>query len=209
MFCIFHAKSHIIWVYIHSNIEDIPSFVSHNDRRLNLLGEMIELKRLELERISQRHDSTLLCIINLYESARSNIIFLRKQHRYLSSFAEQLSREGQIRNKLSDCTLNTLHNVEEQRGWNWKINGINLDVLCLFNVFNLMCFVFNQLEIAKVSSNFEWFFSKIFSKPETWASQQNLTRLKKSYQIRVVRVTVYAIRNNFIDLKFWQFWIMG
>ena len=76
---------------------------------------MIELKRLELERISGRHDMTLSSIINLYISAGNNIISLRKQHRNLSLFAEQLSREGQIRNKLSDCILNTLHNIEEQR----------------------------------------------------------------------------------------------
>jgi len=98
-----------------TNVEEIPSFIKRNDRRLNLLKEMIELKRLELERISARHDCTLSSIISLYISAGNNIISLRKQHRTLSLFAEQLSREGQIRNKLSDSILNTLHNIEEQR----------------------------------------------------------------------------------------------
>ena len=100
---------------IFSDIEEIPTFCAQNDRRLNLLKQMIELKRLELERISGRHDLTLASIISLYISAGNNIINLRKQHRNLSLFAEQLSREGQIRNKLSDCILNTLHNIEEQR----------------------------------------------------------------------------------------------
>merc|ERR1712228_255289 len=138
-----------------TSIDEIPSFCVHNDRRLNLLAEMIELKRNELERISGRHDGTLDSIIDLYLSATASVIHLRKQHRFLSSFAEQLSREGQIRNKLSDSILSTLHNIEEQRkNLLNKIESPSWEIKHHFHILSFEHFRGNQqphlLEIAEV-----------------------------------------------------------
>jgi len=119
------------------------------------LAEMIELKRNELERISGRHDHTLQAIISLFCSCKMNILFLRKQHRFLSSFAEQLSREGLVRNKWSDSILSTLHNVEEQRKKLLnKIESPSWEIKHHFHLLSFEHFRGNQqphlLEIAEV-----------------------------------------------------------
>merc|ERR1712228_46918 len=93
--------------------------------------------------------------IDLYLSATASVIHLRKQHRYLSSFAEQLSREGLIRNKLSDCILNTLHNIEEQRkNLLNKIESPSWEIKHHFHILSFEHFRGNQqphlLEIAEV-----------------------------------------------------------
>ena len=96
-------------------MDAIPQFVALNDRRLALLGEMIDFKRSELERISHRHDETLSSMMSLYRSATANVISLRTEHRSLSCLASQLSREGAVRNAESESILNALHEMEEER----------------------------------------------------------------------------------------------
>merc|ERR1712228_58603 len=93
--------------------------------------------------------------IDLYLSATASVIHLRKQHRFLSSFAEQLSREGQIRNKLSDSILSTLHNIEEQRkNLLNKIESPSWEIKHHFHILSFEHFRGNQqphlLEIAEV-----------------------------------------------------------
>merc|ERR1712228_1088545 len=93
--------------------------------------------------------------IDLYLSATASVIHLRKQHRFLSSFAEQLSREGQIRNKLSDSILSTLHNIEEQRkNLLNKIESPSWEIKHHFHILSFEHFRGNQqpllLEFAEV-----------------------------------------------------------
>eukprot|EP01083_Nonionella_stella_P075102 203956_1 len=137
------------------NMDDIPSFLQINEDRLRLLAEMIELKRNELERISVRHDHTLQCIIDLYISATDNVLLLRKQHGDLSSFAFELSREGQLRNTRSDLILSTLHNIDEQRkNLLNKIESPSWEIKHHFHILSFEHFRGNQqphlLEIAQV-----------------------------------------------------------
>lgn len=136
-------------------METIPRFLSSNDRRLTLLAEMIDLKRAELERISHRHDETLSGIMSLYLSATAHIVRLRKEHRTLCLFAEQLAREGQLRNKVSDSILETLHNVEEQRKKLLnKIESPSWEIKHHFHILSFEHFRGNEqphlLEIAEV-----------------------------------------------------------
>merc|ERR1712129_652050 len=107
------------------------------------------------ERISGRHDATLDSIIDLYLSATASVIHLRKTHRFLSSFAEQLSREGLLRNKLSDSILSTLQNIEEQRkNLLNKIESPSWEIKHHFHILSFEHFRGNQqphlLEIAEV-----------------------------------------------------------
>merc|ERR1719229_823874 len=76
---------------------------------------MIDIKRDEMDTITDRHEKTLFAMAALYKSATDCVGALRKEHRHLSTLGSQLTREGAARNAESEAILNALNEIEEER----------------------------------------------------------------------------------------------
>jgi len=79
------------------------------------LAKLEEMQRIELRAIQARINQSRTKVLDLHRKANHRITVLRKLQRSLSSFAEDLSRLGRMKNDEADEVLSQLTQFDEQR----------------------------------------------------------------------------------------------
>jgi len=98
-----------------TRIRDIPGFFKHVKSQHERLASIEANTRIKLRAIKQQIAQSRVKILDLYEKANSRIGVLRKHQRTLSSFAEDLSRLGQLKARRADKLLKSLTLFDNQR----------------------------------------------------------------------------------------------
>ncbi|ETO09037.1 PHD zinc finger-containing protein [Reticulomyxa filosa] len=193
-------------------IEKTPLYVEKHKSRLDALEKYVEMKRHEFEALSNKHEKVTADIVEIYFEAGGRMGELRKKQRALSSYAQQLARQGTVRNESLKQYVEVLRSIENERSTMLaQVENPTWEVTHHFHMLSFEHFRGNKqahlLEIAEVLPGRLWISAmandanRRHEELLVRAAQTDKEREILKTKLQVVSTQRHATQEHLKDLK--------